>query len=99
MIVRIHKKDGKTIVAACDTELLGKKFEENDIQLDLSSEFYNGTEIGEKEAGDLIRNADHVNLVGNKSVELGIKEGIIDKSKIKVIRKIPHAQAVILHEC
>lgn len=50
------------------------------------------------EAGDLIRNADIVNLVGNESVELGIKEGVIDREHVKSINKIPHAQAIILHE-
>lgn len=98
MIVKIHKREGRTIVAVCDSTLLGKKFEENNFQLDLGSDFYAGTEMDETEAGDLIRNADIVNLVGDESVELGIKEGVIDREHVKSINKIPHAQAAILHE-
>lgn len=92
MIVKIHRKDGKTIVAACDGDVFKKKFEEGAAQLDLSSEFYNGKEMPNLEAGDLIRNADAVNLVGEKAVELGIKEGAIDSGHVKKIAGIPYAQ-------
>lgn len=98
MIVKVHKRQEKTIVAVCDNDLLGKKFEENDLQLDLTSDFYKGEKIDEKEAGDLIRNADIVNLVGEQSVKLGIEEGIVDKDRILKIAGIPHAEAVIVHE-
>jgi len=98
MIVKIHKKDGRTIVAVCDSSLLGKKFEENNVQLDLGSDFYAGKEMDGQEAGDLLRNADIVNLVGEESVQLGMTEGVIDKENIIHVKKIPHAQATILHE-
>ena len=98
MIVKIHKKDNRTIAAVCDTDLMGQKFEEGDLQLDLSSDFYNGDEMNETEVGDLMRNSDGVNLVGENSIKLGLKEGIIDKTHIITIKKIPHAQAIIIHE-
>ena len=98
MIVKIHKKDGKTIVAVCDDELLGRKFEENGLQLDLSSDFYKGEKLQPQEVGDIIRNGDIVNLVGTHSVELGIKEGIIEEEQVKKIQGISHAQAIISTE-
>ncbi len=98
MIVNIHKKDERTIVAVCDTNIFKKKFEEGDLQLDLSSEFYNGKEMTEIETGDLIRNASSVNLVGEKAVEIGIKEGVIDPSHVKKIAGIPYAQGVLMQE-
>ena len=98
MIVKVHKRADKTIVAVCDDDLLGKKFEQGELQLDLTSDFYKGDKIDEKETGDLIRNADIVNLVGEKAVKLGIQEGIIEEDHIIKIDNIPHAQAVIVHE-
>lgn len=98
MIVKVHKKGDKTLVAVCDSNLLGKKFEENELQLDLTSDFYNGEERDEKEIGDLIRNADMVNLVGEESVNLGVKEGVIETDHILKIKNIPHAQAIIVHD-
>jgi|SRR3989344_2411425 len=98
MIVKIHKKDDKTIVAVCDGDLIGQKFEEGELQLDLSSEFYNGEKMNEIQAGDIIRNSDLVNLVGEKSVNLGLKEGVIEKQNIIKIKNILHAQAIVLHD-
>ena len=49
-------------------------------------------------AGDIIRNSDLVNLVGEKSVNLGLKEGVIEKQNIIKIKNILHAQAIVLHD-
>jgi len=98
MIVKVHKKNEKTLVAVCDNDLIGKKFEEGELQLDLTSDFYAGQDIDEKEAGDLIRNADMINLVGKTAVKLGMDEGVIEEDHVITIAGIPHAQAVIEHE-
>ena len=78
MIVKVHKnQEGRTVAAVCDSELAGKKFEDGDKQLDLTSDFYKGEETDDMHTGDIIRNSDIINLVGEKSVELGIKEEVI----------------------
>lgn len=98
MIVKIHKRDDRTVVAVCDNSLLGQKFEEGDKQLDLTGDFYKGDVLSSKEAGDLVRNADIVNLVGEEAVKLGLEEGVIEESQIVRVKGIPHAQAVVVHE-
>jgi len=99
MFVKVHKKDNRTVVAVCDDELIGKKFEQGDKQLDLTSDFYKGDQYTDKAlVGDMIRNADSINLVGTVSVSLGIEEGLIDKNKIIKVDGVPHAQASIEHE-
>jgi len=96
MLVKIHKKDHRTIIAVCDRDLIGKKFEENNQQLDLTGEFYNGEHVDADEIGDLLRNADGVNLVGEKSVGLGIQEEVIEEKNIIRVKNIPYAQASIV---
>jgi hypothetical protein len=98
VLVKIHKRDGRILAAVCDNELLGQFVEENGIVLDLKGDFYAGTETTDVEAGDIIRNADHINLVGEKSVSLGVREGIIDEHHVKKIKGVPYAHAVIVHE-
>ena len=98
VLVRIHKKDGKIIAAVCDNDILGQRIAEGTAQLDLTGDFYNGEEKDDSEAGDIIRNADHVNLVGARSVKLGIQEGVIDEQNVRTIKGIPHAQAIIVHD-
>jgi len=98
MLVKHHTKDGRDIVAVCDKELIDRKFEENGKQLDLTSEFYKGEEKDEMEIGDIIRNADIVNLVGKRAVDLGLAEEVISKENVIMIDGIPHAQAVLIQE-
>ncbi len=96
MIAKLHVKDDTTIVSCCDDELLGKIIEDGNNQLDLASDFYKGEKMSEREAGDLIRNADQVNLVGKQSVALGIKEGIIEQEHVLTLQDIPYAQCIII---
>jgi len=92
MIAKIHKTpEGEIIVAVCDKNLLGQKFEEDGLIIDLSSDFYGGDEMNEEEVGDLIRNACMVNLVGPRAIKLGFVEEIIDDSNVKKIAGIPYA--------
>ncbi len=99
MIVKIHKKDGRTVVAVCDDNLLGQKIEDGELQLDLSSDFYKGTSYSDKIlVRDIMRNADVLNVVGKTAVALALEEGLIDKMHIITIKGIPHAQASIEHE-
>ncbi|MBI2564837.1 DUF424 family protein [Candidatus Woesearchaeota archaeon] len=94
MLTKVHKKNNHIIIAICDEDLLGKYFEEDDKQIDLRGDFFDGENMAESETGDLARNADIVNLVGKKSIAFGIKEGIIDKKNVKTISGIPYAQAI-----
>ena len=90
LIVKIHKTpDKRMILAVCDKELIGKKFEQEGLQLDLNSDFYKGEEKTEEEILNLFKQAYIINLVGKKSIMLGSKQGII-KEVIK-IKEIPHA--------
>ena len=96
MIVKIHKtQDGRKLAAICDNNLIGKKFEEKNLQLDLTSNFYKGEEKSEKEVINLLKGCHLVNIIGEKSINLAIKLGIADKNKIIKIKGIPHAQAIL----
>ena len=99
MIVKIHKTlEGRVILAVCDSDLAGKKFEEGKLQLDLSGGFYKGEEMEEKKILGLFKVVHVVNLVGEKAVALGIKAGIIEKDRVIKVKGIPHAQAAIVRE-
>ncbi len=82
-------------MAICDQKLIGKKFEEKSLQLDLTSDFYNGEEKSEKEIKKIIYDAYIVNMVGENSVALGLNLGIILKENIIYTKKVPHAQAIL----
>jgi hypothetical protein len=96
MIVKLHKSiEGRTILAVCDSDLVGKCFNEKGLRLDLSSNFYKGEEMSDERILNFFKVVHIVNLAGEKAVALGIKAGIIDKKHVIKIKGIPHAQALI----
>ena len=95
MLVKIHKANNKKIVAICDANLICKKFETRNLQLDLTSSFYKGEKKSAEELIELLKNAYIVNIVGKESISLALKARIIEKTNIIKIMNIPHAQAII----
>lgn len=97
MIVKKHcTPDKKLILAVCDSYLIGKKFSDGIIQLDLTVDFYKGEKMSEEQTIKLLKCAYIVNLVGEKSVDAGIKAKIIDPDSIIIIEGIPHAEGVVV---
>jgi len=98
MLVKIHKSY-RNVIAICDSELIGNKFEQGNMQLDLTGEFFNGEELDESAVLELIKDEKTedatFNIVGEKSVQLALKTGIIDKQGIKKIQGIPVALTLL----
>ncbi|MDD5650760.1 MAG: DUF424 family protein [Candidatus Nanoarchaeia archaeon] len=88
--VKTH--DENLIVAICDSDLIGKTFEEKDLQLKVSENFYKGILLNEEEIIEIMKQAKNLNLVGTNIIELGLKLNLIEKEHILYINKIPHAQ-------
>lgn len=98
MLIKIIKSY-RDIVAICDSELLGKKFEEGKFQLDVKNSFFNGDETNEEKAikimKDMTREDATFNIVGEKSVNAALKAGIILEEGIKKIQGIPFAMILL----
>jgi hypothetical protein len=90
-----HKKGPHgLIIIVTDTDILGKYFHENNLQLDLRSVFYKGEEMDEEKTKVLIRAGYIVHFTGTKSVDLGVRLNLIDKKNILIIQNIPHAEVI-----
>ena len=89
----------RTVVAICDSDLIGKKFEEGNFQLDVRENFYKGEEISKEKLIPMIRNfyKDDAtfNIVGKESTQTALKAGIISKEGIKKIQGIPFAMILM----
>ncbi|MBT4334206.1 DUF424 family protein [archaeon] len=80
------------VVSVCDTNLVGKTFTEGELELKVSEQFYKGEEKTVEEVSELIKEAKNLNLVGEESINLAEKIGILEKDNVLVIDGIPHAQ-------
>jgi hypothetical protein len=84
------------LVAACDSEILGKTFKHGELIFEVRESFYKGARMEIKEAIELIRNATNANLVGSNIVNAAIQEGLVHPEAVLVICGIPHAIIVRL---
>ncbi|MBL7100455.1 MAG: DUF424 family protein [Nanoarchaeota archaeon] len=92
--MKVHESVGKKILAVADKELIGKKFEEGELCLDVTERFYKGEEKTEEETIKAMKDSQNTNLVGEKSIALGIKAGIITADMVIKIKGIPHAISI-----
>jgi len=96
MYFKKHLTKDRIVLAVCDEELIGKKFSEGDITLDISERFYKGEKKSEKDLERLLKNSENINLVGKKTIKFAKKLGILNKDSIITIKGIPHAQIIRL---
>ena len=92
-------KSYRDIVAICDSELIGEKFEEGDFQLDIKENFYKGEEVSEEQLKEIISNMSRedatFNIVGKKAISLALEQKIINREGIKKIQNIPFAMVLM----
>lgn len=98
MFIKVHSSY-RDVIAICDTEIIGKKFEEGKKQLDVRENFYKGQEVNEEELIRLMqfhaREDATFNIVGQKSIDIGIKAGIINEKSIGRVQGIPFALKLV----
>ena len=100
--IKLHKSY-RTLVAVCDSELIGKRFEEEFEkgikQLDLRENFYKNEELSYKEVIELMKSQAKedatFNIVGRESVKAAKEAGIIKEEGIGKIQDIPYALVLL----
>lgn len=92
-------KSYRDVVAICDSDLIGKRFEEGDFQIDVKESFFKGEDLEEKEVAEIIKNMKledaTFNIVGEDSTKLALQLGLISEEGIKKIQDIPFALVLL----
>ncbi len=84
------------LVAACDADLLGETFEDGEISLTVTEEFYGGDEVDPAAAVAAVRRADVANLVGIETVGAAVDAGVVDETTVLEVEDTLHAQVLRL---
>ena len=92
--IKIYHQGNDILIGACDKELIGKKFVDGKLQIDVTKEFYGGRIIPIETLIQYLKEATIANLVGKNAVKCAIKIGLVDPKCVLKIRGIPHAQMV-----
>tara|TARA_Y100000310_G_C20664977_1_gene806986 strand:- start:740 stop:1036 length:297 start_codon:yes stop_codon:yes gene_type:complete len=94
MLIKIHEGYRKT-VALCDSDLIGKTFEQDIMQIQIKSHFFEGDEKTKQEIIPLIQDLSKedatFNIVGKESIKTALEAGIIQESGIIKIQDVPIA--------
>ncbi len=98
MLLKIHKSY-RTVVAICDTDLIGKTFEQGKEIIEIKPHFFKGEEKTESEILEAIEITSMedatFNIVGKESVACALKSGIIKQEGIKEINGVPIALVLL----
>jgi hypothetical protein len=93
--VKMHKgSDGRSVLAACDEEVLGGSYSEGKLRLKVHESFYREEVVSELVLIRMMEEADIMNLVGEATISLAICEGYVDESNVITIGGVVHAQVV-----
>ena len=94
--IKVYKAFGERILAACDAEILGKKFSEGDLQIEVKRSFYSGKLTNLETLKEELEKATIANLTGNNVVDFAIKNKFVDEKNVLKISNIKHAQIAVI---
>lgn len=85
-----------SVVAVCDEDILGKKFFENDLVVDVDAGFFGGKPASLDDVVDAVRGATSVNAVGNDVVGLLVERGVVSLAGVRLVGgvKVAHVYRV-----
>jgi len=98
MFIKIHESYRK-VVAVCDGNILGKKFEEGKKQLDVRESFYNGDEVDYDKALEMLRSLKEddttFNIAGEESINAALEAGLINEESIGEVEGVKFALVLL----
>ena len=98
MIIRVIKSQ-RDVVAVCDSDLIGKKFEEGKLNIDVKENFFQGEEVEEEKAIAIMEKMAVEDatfyIVGEESIKAALEAGVIDEEGIIKIQGIPVSLALL----
>ena len=86
----IYVKIHKDVIAMCDEDLIGKKFEDDYRQIEVSERFYKGELVDEEKIIELLEKGTNLNLLGNNVVDIAIKRGFVKEEEVIEIQGVKH---------
>ena len=95
MLAKLHISSEREIVSICDENLIGKKFETEDLQIDVTERFYKGEKVDEKQLLAIVKDVNSINAVGKDSIKFLLDNKFIEKENIIKIGNIPHAIVIL----
>ena len=94
MYLKRHDQGAERLIAVCDCEILGKRFAEGQLRIEVSPDFFGGEKATCSEVEKALAGATMANFVGCKAVEHAISLGYVEKDNTLSINGVLYAQMV-----
>jgi hypothetical protein len=96
MYLKTHRSGTEMLIAVCDCALMGKKFVEGHLRLEIQPDFYGDQKATMEDVESALAQATMANFVGEQAVSHAVRLGYVDKENVLVIKGIPCAQMVLM---
>ena len=94
MCLKTYRQGRDTLIAVCDSNILGRKFKEGHLCIEVNQDFFGEEKANLSELKTALENATMANFVGCKAVEHAIRLGYVEKENTLSIDGILYAQMV-----
>jgi hypothetical protein len=91
-----RETDEGLLVAVADSDIVGETFEDGDVSLTVTEEFYGGEEADEEAVAESLASADVANIVGREAVALAVERGFVEEANVLEVDGTHHAQLLRL---
>ncbi len=87
--VRVTNHQNNIMLNICDASLLGKNIVKDNLNINISKNYYGEKMVQKEEAEDLLKKSSTINLVGKETISLSISLGIGSHQGVKEIDGVP----------
>ena len=94
--LKTYRHGSEVLIAACDCDLMGKRFEEGKLHVEICSDFFGTDRASYQDLKKALSIATIANFVGKNAVDRAIELGYINGENVLVIDGIPCAQMVMM---
>ncbi|HEX7445522.1 MAG TPA: DUF424 family protein [Methanothrix sp.] len=94
MCLKVHQQGRETLIAVCDSDILGEKFKEGHLCIEVCPDFFGDELATGSEVEAALSGATMANFVGCKAVEHAISLGYVERENVLSIDGVLYAQMV-----
>ncbi|HSD57183.1 MAG TPA: DUF424 family protein [Methanotrichaceae archaeon] len=94
MNLKVYRQGAEVLVAVCDCDLLGKKFAEGRLRVEVNKDFFGEEKASPEEVEAALKKATIANFVGCCAVEQAIQLGYVERENVLCIDGVLCAQMV-----
>lgn len=94
MYLKIYRNERETLIAVCDCDLMGKRFTEDKLHIEINEDFFGDNKASIQDIELALKSATMANFVGCKCVQHAIELGYVDREHVLVIDGVFCAQMV-----